>query len=427
MRFIHTSDWHLGQTLHNFDRSYEHQAFLDWLLASLKKEEADALLISGDIFDTANPSAQAQKQFYRFLQKAKQQSPHLNIVIIAGNHDSPGRLEAPAPLLEEMDVAVIGFVPRLSDGSIALDRLVLPLKNAMGDVQAWCLAIPFLRPSDVPKCEGEVKDAYMQGITLLYQQCLEHALQLRQPDQAIIALGHCHMVGGEISEESERRIVIGGTEALSASMFDANVAYAALGHLHLAQKVGKQEHLRYCGSPLPMSFAEVDYQHQVVRVDVLKDKVSAITPLFVPRAVDLLRIPKQPAPLAQVLLALTALDVAHDTPLERQAYVEVRVRLDAPEPGLRAAIEHALEGKAVRLAKIETSFAARKISESESVVLTELENLQPEDIFERLCQSKYQNKYQNEAPPELRSAFTELILSNEVSDDVNNIHVEVQA
>jgi exonuclease SbcD len=427
MRFIHTSDWHLGQTLHNFDRSYEHQAFLDWLLASLKKEEADALLISGDIFDTANPSAQAQKQFYRFLQKAKQQSPHLNIVIIAGNHDSPGRLEAPAPLLEEMDVAVIGFVPRLPDGSIALDRLVLPLKNAMGDVQAWCLAIPFLRPSDVPKCEGEVKDPYMQGITLLYQQCLEHALQLRQPDQAIIALGHCHMVGGEISEESERRIVIGGTEALSASMFDANVAYAALGHLHLAQKVGKQEHLRYCGSPLPMSFAEVDYQHQVVRVDVLKDKVSAITPLFVPRAVDLLRIPKQPAPLAQVLLALTALDVAHDTPLERQAYVEVRVRLDAPEPGLRAAIENALEGKAVRLAKIETSFAARKISESESVVLTELENLQPEDIFERL----YQNKYQNEAPPELRSAFTELILSNEVSDDVsndvNNINGEVQA
>ena len=426
MRFIHTSDWHLGQTLHNFDRSYEHQAFLDWLLASLKKEEADALLISGDIFDTANPSAQAQKQFYRFLQKAKQQSPHLNIVIIAGNHDSPGRLEAPAPLLEEMDVAVIGFVPRLPDGSIALDRLVLPLKNAMGDVQAWCLAIPFLRPSDVPKCDatlGEVKDAYMQGITLLYQQCLEHALQLRQPDQAIIALGHCHMVGGEISEESERRIVIGGTEALSASMFDANVAYAALGHLHLAQKVGKQERLRYCGSPLPMSFAEVDYQHQVVCVDVLKDKVSAITPLFVPRAVDLLRIPKQPAPLAQVLLALTALDIAHDTPLERQAYIEVRVRLDAPEPGLRAAIENALEGKAVRLAKIETSFAARKISESESVVLTELENLQPEDIFERL----YQNKYQNETPPELRSAFTELILSNEVSDEVSNSKDEVQA
>nr|WP_315468049.1 exonuclease SbcCD subunit D C-terminal domain-containing protein [uncultured Undibacterium sp.] len=417
MRFIHTSDWHLGQTLHNFDRSYEHQAFLDWLIVCLVKEEAEALLISGDIFDTANPSAQAQKQFYRFLQQAKQQLPHLNIVIIAGNHDSPGRLEAPAPLLEEMDVAVIGFVPRLLDGSIDLDRLVLPLKNAAGEVKAWCLAIPFLRPSDVPKCEGEVKDPYMQGITLLYQQCLQYALTLRQPNQAnqaIIALGHCHMVGGEISEESERRIVIGGTEALSASMFDANVAYAALGHLHLAQKVGKQDHLRYCGSPLPMSFAEVDYQHQVLRVDLDQDKVSDITPILVPRAVDLLRVPKHPAPLAQVLVALTVLDLPNDTPLERQPYLEVRVRLDAPEPGLRAAIENAIEGKALRLAKIETSFAAKKISESETVTLTELENLQPEDIFQRL----YQNKYQNEAPPELRSAFTELMLANGSSDEV---------
>ena len=414
MLFIHTSDWHLGQTLHNFDRSYEHQAFLDWLIVCLVKEEAEALLISGDIFDTANPSAQAQKQFYRFLQQAKRQLPHLNIVIIAGNHDSPGRLEAPAPLLEEMDVAVIGFVPRLPDGSIDLDRLVLPLKNAAGEIKAWCLAIPFLRPSDVPKCEGEVKDPYMQGITLLYQQCLQYALNLRQPDQAIIALGHCHMVGGEISEESERRIVIGGTEALSVSMFDTNVAYAALGHLHLAQKVGKQEHLRYCGSPLPMSFAEVDYQHQVLRVDLDQGKVSAITPILVPRAVDLLRVPKHPAPLAQVLVALTELDVPSDTPLERQPYLEVRVRLDAPEPGLRAAIENAIEGKALRLAKIETSFAAKKISESETVTLTELENLQPEDIFQRL----YQNKYQNEAPPELRSAFTELMLANGSSDEV---------
>nr|WP_315481344.1 exonuclease SbcCD subunit D C-terminal domain-containing protein [uncultured Undibacterium sp.] len=417
MRFIHTSDWHLGQTLHNFDRSYEHQAFLDWLIVSLVKEEADALLISGDIFDTANPSALAQKQFYRFLQQAKQQLPHLNIVIIAGNHDSPGRLEAPAPLLEDMDVAVIGFVPRLPDGSIDLDRLVLPLKNAAGEIKAWCLAIPFLRPSDVPKCEGEVKDPYMQGITLLYQQCLQYALTLRLPNQAnqaIIALGHCHMVGGEISEESERRIVIGGTEALSASMFDANVAYAALGHLHLAQKVGKQDHLRYCGSPLPMSFAEVDYQHQVLRVDLDQDKVSDIAPILVPRAVDLLRVPKHPAPLAQVLVALAALDVPSDTPLERQPYLEVRVRLDAPEPGLRAAIENAIEGKALRLAKIETSFAAKKISDSETVTLTELENLQPEDIFQRL----YQNKYQNEAPPELRSAFTELMLVNGSSDEV---------
>ncbi len=376
MRFIHTSDWHLGQTLHQFERNTEHQAFLDWLTATLVHQKADALLISGDIFDTANPSAAAQKQFYRFLQQAKAAQPHLQIVIIAGNHDSPGRLEAPAPLMESLDATVIGFVPRDTEGNIDLQRLIVPLRDAAGDIAAYCMAIPFLRPGDVPRIE-DAKDPYMEGIALLYQQTLEYALNLRQPQQAIIALGHCHMTGGEISEESERRIVIGGTEALSANMFDNHVAYAALGHLHLAQKVGKQDHLRYCGSPIPLSFAEVDYQHQVLRVDLDGEHVSNITPLFVPRAVELLRVPRQPQVLAKVLVALTALDIPRDTPTDRMPFLEVRVLLDAPEPGLRATIEQALEGKPVRLAKIETSFVKKTRQISDNNTMAELENYNP--------------------------------------------------
>jgi len=409
LRFIHTSDWHLGQTLHQFDRSFEHQAFLDWLSDTLVSEQADALLISGDIFDTANPSAAAQKQFYRFLQQSKARLPQLQIVIIAGNHDSPGRLEAPAPLLDELNINVTGFVPRLADGNIDIASLLVPLKNAHGDIAAWCLAIPFLRPGDVPRVEN-ANDPYMEGIALLYRQVLQHAIDIREPQQAIIALGHCHMVGGEISEESERRIVIGGTEALSASIFDSNVAYAALGHLHLAQKVGKQEHLRYCGSPLPLSFAEVDYRHQVVRVDLHENQVSAITPLYVSRAVALLRVPEKPAPLAQVLVALTALDIPHDTPPERMPFLEVRVRLNAPEPGLRAAIEQALEGKPVRLAKIETSFTQKESSITDRVELDELEKLHPDQIFDRLYQSKFGDENQGGTPPEISAAFAELLL-----------------
>lgn len=410
MRFIHTSDWHLGQTLHQFDRSFEHQAFLDWLSDTLVSEQADALLISGDIFDTANPSAAAQKQFYRFLQQSKARLPQLQIVIIAGNHDSPGRLEAPAPLLDELNIRVTGFVPRLTDGNIDIASLLVPLKNGHGEIAAWCMAIPFLRPGDVPRVEN-ANDPYMEGIALLYRQVLQHAIDIREPQQAIVALGHCHMVGGEISEESERRIVIGGTEALSASIFDSNVAYTALGHLHLAQKVGKQEHLRYCGSPLPLSFAEVDYRHQVVRVDLQENQVSAITPLYVPRAVALLRVPVKPAPLAQVLVALTALDIPHDTPPERMPFLEVRVRLNAPEPGLRAAIEQALEGKPVRLAKIETSFAQKESSITDRAELDELERLHPDQIFDRLYQSKFGDESQGRTPPEISAAFAELLLA----------------
>ena len=413
MRLLHTSDWHLGQSLHNFERHYEHQRFLDWLLDTIVAEQADALLIAGDIFDNANPSSASQKQLYRFLQRAKERVPHLNLVVIGGNHDSPGRLEAPGPLLEAHGTRVIGAVQRDADGALDIEALVLPLTGADGAVQAWCLAVPFLRPGDVPRvvvaaesAPGPVADPYLAGIALLYRQALALALEKRQPGQAILAMGHCHMIDGQMSADSERRIVIGGTEMLPAGIFDPAIAYAALGHLHLAQAVGKQDHIRYCGSPIPLSFAEVGYQHQVLRIDLEGDAVREIVPIAIPRAVQLLRVPAKPALIAQVLEELAALDVA-DAPVEQQPFLEVRVRLDAPEPGLRARIEAALDGKPVRLAKIETSSAARGSAvDAEVMTLDRLEQLKPDDIFRQL----YQQRFGNDAPPDQLSAFAELML-----------------
>ena len=407
MRLLHTSDWHLGQSLHNFERHYEHQRFLDWLLDTAVAEQADALLIAGDIFDNANPSAASQKQLYRFLQQAKQRMPHLNLIVIAGNHDSPGRLEAPGPLLEAHGTRVIGAVQRDAEGAIDVESLVLPLTGRSGAVEAWCLAVPFLRPGDVPRVEAEEgADPYLAGIALLYKQALELALSKRADGQAILAMGHCHMVDGQMSNDSERRIVIGGTEMLPAGIFDPAIAYAALGHLHLAQSVGKQQHIRYCGSPIPLSFAEVGYQHQILRVDIDGAAVREIAPLMVPRAVDLLRIPARPAPLAQVLEELAALEAA-DAPSDRQPFLEVRVLLDAPEPGLRSRIETALDGKPVRLAKIETSSAARASSiDTDVMTLDQLEKLKPDDIFRQL----YQQRFGNDAPADTLAAFAELML-----------------
>lgn len=417
MRLLHTSDWHLGQTLHNFDRAYEHQCFLDWLLDTIVAEQTDALLIAGDIFDNANPSAASQKQLYRFLQQAKQRAPLLDIVIIAGNHDSPGRLEAPAPLLEAHGISVVGHILRDAHGAIDIERLLVPLHDADGKVKAWCLAIPFLRPGDVPRVAAPAPDPlaepsappdpYLAGIALLYAQACALALARRTPEQAIVAMGHCHMVDGQASLESERRIVIGGTEALPARIFDPAIAYAALGHLHLAQRVGQSSERRYCGSPLPLSFAEVGYQHQILRIDLDGAVARDVTALPVPRAVDLLRVPAKPAPLEQVLAALEALDVP-PAALHAQPYLEVRVRLDAPEPGLRARIEAALGDKPVRLAKIETSSAARAgAPEASGLTLDQLAQLQPDDIFKRL----YRQKFDSDAPPEQLSAFAELMIA----------------
>ena len=405
MRLLHTSDWHLGQTLHNYERGYEHQRFLDWLLDILVAERVDVLLVAGDVFDNANPSAASQKQLYVFLQQARARLPALQLIVVAGNHDSAGRLEAPGPLLAAHGTHVIGHVLRDDAGQIDLERLLLPLTGSDGQVQAWCLAVPFLRPGDVPKLPaGDTQDAYLGGIALLYRQLTDLALARRQPGQAILAMGHCHMVGGEMSNDSERRIVIGGTEMLPSGIFDASIAYAALGHLHKAQAVGGQEHIRYCGSPIPLSFAEVNYRHQVLCLDIDGETLQSVRVIAVPRAVPLLRVPATPAPISEVLAQLAALDVP-DAPAEAQPFLEVRVRLDAPEPGLRTRIETALDGKPVRLAKIETSSAARA-SAPDNMTLDQLGQLQPDDIFRRL----YQQKYAKEAPPELLSGLAELLL-----------------
>ncbi|WP_432379091.1 exonuclease SbcCD subunit D C-terminal domain-containing protein [Duganella sp. P38] len=407
MRLLHTSDWHLGQSLHNFERHYEHQRFLDWLLDAIVAEQADVLLIAGDVYDNANPSAATQKQLYRFLRLAKERVPHLNLVIIAGNHDSPGRLDAPGPLLEAHGTRVIGAAQRGADGEIDIESLVLPLTGRSGEIEAWCLAVPFLRPGDVPRVPAEEGvDPYLAGIALLYQQAFALAQSKRQEGQAIVAMGHCHMVDGQMSSDSERRIVIGGTEMLPAGIFDPAIAYAALGHLHLAQHVGKQEHIRYSGSPLPLSFAEVNYAHQILRIDLQGAGVREIVPVPVPRAVELLRVPSRPAPLTQVLEELEAL-APPEAPAEQQPYLEVRVLLEQPEPGLRARIEAALDGKHVRLAKIETSTAARDSSiDKEVMTLDQLEKLKPDDIFRQL----YEQRFGNPAPADQLSAFAELML-----------------
>jgi DNA repair protein SbcD/Mre11 len=408
VRLLHTSDWHLGQTLHNYDRVYEHQCFLDWLVDTLESEKTDALLIAGDIFDNANPSAESQKQFYRFLNAAKRRIPHLNIVIIAGNHDSAGRLEAPTPLLDAFDVTVVGATHPSLSSAIDLGRLIAPLRTRDGEIAAHCLAIPFLRPGDVPRVETD-GDPYQEGVRLLYRRVLDLALSRRENDQAIIALGHCHMHGGLISEESERRIVIGGSEALSVDIFDPAMAYVALGHLHRAQKVGHREGVRYCGSPLPMSFTEIAYPHQVVRVDLTGDALTDITPIRIPRSVRLLRVPEQPAPMDDVLEMLATLDLP-DKPLEAQPYLQVRVQLAGPEPGLRSRIDTALADKKVRLVRIETCYKNRAKTESDHPrSLDEFNRLKPEEIFRKLHQS---SKYGGEPSAALIAAFNELLLES---------------
>nr|WP_314480440.1 exonuclease SbcCD subunit D C-terminal domain-containing protein [uncultured Pseudomonas sp.] len=387
MRLFHTSDWHLGQSLHGQERDFEHACFLDWLLGQLHLRQPDALLIAGDVFDTVNPPVKAQERLYDFIVKAHEQQPKLDIVMIAGNHDSGSRIELPAPLMRRLRTHALGRVHWLDDGQLDVERLLIPLTNARGKVTAWCLALPFLRPAEVTGLQ--LGDDYLQGITKVHQQLIAAAQARQRKDQALIAISHAHMAGGAVSEDSERSLIIGNAEALPAKLFDKAIGYVALGHLHKPQKVNREDRIRYSGSPIPLSFAEVNYPHQVLEVTFDGAALTSIEARPVPRAVPLLRI--GPAALDEVLTELANLPVVDllEDP-NRQPWLEVRVVLNEPQPDLRQQIETALHEKAVRLIRIGAEYAGRT-AEDEGPAFVELAQMTPQDLFGRAWAQAYGN------------------------------------
>ncbi|KAF0866210.1 exonuclease SbcCD subunit D C-terminal domain-containing protein [Pseudomonas sp. LD120] len=391
MRLFHTSDWHLGQNLHGQERDFEHACFLEWLLRQLKHEQPDVLLIAGDVFDTVNPPVKAQERLYDFIVNAHEQQPALTIVMIAGNHDSGSRIELPAPLMRRLRTHALGRVLWLDDGQLDAERLLLPLPDASGAIVAWCLALPFLRPAEVTG--PQLGDDYLKGIAQVHAWLIAAANARRQPGQALIAVSHAHMAGGSVSEDSERSLIIGNAEALPATLFGADISYVALGHLHKPQKVNGEERIRYSGSPIPLSFSEIDYKHQILDVHLDGQTLVSVEPRLIPRAVNLQRL--GPAPLGEILTQLGELpDIDLLAEEQRQPWLEVRVRLDEPQPDLRQQVESALQGKAVRLVRIAAEYAGKggRDGEDETAELIELDQLSPEELFRRAWRDAYANE-----------------------------------
>lgn len=405
MKILHTADWHLGQLFYEYDRSFEHQAFLNWLLETISEEEIEVLLVSGDVFDISNPAAASIRMFYSFLQKATTANPQLQIVITAGNHDSASRLEAPKPLLESSHIHIVGTIEKNADGSINYQKLCIPLRNKSGEIQTWCLAIPFLRMGDYPAV-AEAENPYMEGVAALYREVFAFANQHKKAHETIIAMGHLHTQQAEISEmDKTERLIMGGVECVSADSFHRDIKYIALGHIHKAQRIGGKEHIRYSGSPLPMSFSERKYKHQVVIFD-LQNELTDLKTIEIPVTIPLLQIPPKPAPLDELIAQLHQLKEKNND--ENAPYLEVQVLLSEPEPGLRHKIETALIGKNVKLARIQPHYLHKKSRAIESVSQELLNELQPVDVFTK----SYQSKYNSEVPEHLMALFQQTV--NEV-------------
>jgi exonuclease SbcD len=402
MRVLHTSDWHLGHTLQDVTRDHEHAAFLTWLLATCVHEQPDVMVITGDVFDSATPPASAERMWFELLAGARRARPAMDIVAIAGNHDSPARLGAPAAVLRELGVHVVGALPRHPDGTLDVDRILVPVAGGRGLVAA----VPFLRPSDVERRRDEPLIDSDDPLGTIYGEVLAAARARRASDQALIVLGHLYMTGAAPSLLSERRVSIGGQEAAPFRLFPDDIDYVALGHMHRAQRVGR-ETIRYAGAPIALALDEVGYRHQVVVVDFAGGRVAEIRAIDVPQVNDILRIPRRgAAPLADVLDAIAALPMRLDGDDPSRPYLEVVVALDRPEPRLRTAIETALDGKRPRLVRLGTELTGDGAALGDRVAARRLAELDPRDVFGRLWARDHAE------PPsaEVRGAFERLLL-----------------
>ncbi|MEL3919665.1 exonuclease SbcCD subunit D C-terminal domain-containing protein [Aeromonas enteropelogenes] len=400
MKILHTADWHLGHQLHGHDRRFEHDAFLDWLTDTLKARQIDALLVAGDLFDTANPPASAWQQLYRFLARLRAEMPNLDMVLIGGNHDSPSKLDAPHELLRAFDLHLVGSISRDKDGQLETDRLLVPLHDNEGKVAAWCAAVPFLRSSDLrvePLAEG--RDRLIEGVRQIYAEVLAEGRKRCEQDQALIAMGHAYLAAGQLSELSERRVLGGNQHALPADIF-TGADYTALGHLHLAQRPAEGVH--YSGSPLPLSLTETGYRHQVLEVTLEAGQLAAVEAIPVPRSVEMIRLPL--GSLDEALAAIDALELP-DRPQEAQPFLEVRLLLPKPEARIRERILAALAGKPVRLARINTQYQGSGQGLADGRERRRLDELSPTEVF-RLC---YQRQFEGEPEVGLVASFEEIL------------------
>ncbi|HSQ41215.1 MAG TPA: exonuclease SbcCD subunit D C-terminal domain-containing protein [Fibrobacteraceae bacterium] len=393
LRLLHTSDWHLGQSLRDLDRSEEHLAFLSWLGDLLEREfqagnPFHATLIAGDVFDNPNPSARAQGLFYEFLERARH---FTQLVVIAGNHDSAERLQAPSPLFSRLGIHIIGHWPE--DNQPA--ELVIPVQ---GDREsALILAMPFLRLGDLGSFQaGQAADHFAQAHKKRYQQLLETAQahpQFQKNEQTtLIGMGHCFVSGAATNEETERRV--GLQDELPLEVFPLNLAYLALGHLHRPQRVGKHEFMHYCGSPLPLGFSEAGYAHQILDVCLQGGICASVTPVPVPAFRPWLRVPVQHASWADVLQQIDQLEPlsgrSANDPLRPLLEVRLLPGLDVPTD-LRERLQERLADKWPLFFRIDVFQASARnhIAEAPQEDLLALEDLSPLEVFRSLCAEEH--------------------------------------
>ena len=263
MKFAHIADLHIGKRVHDFSMLEDQRYILEEMLRIFDEEKVDGVLIAGDVYDKTVPSAEAVQVFDDFITKlAKMERP---VYMISGNHDSAERLAFGAQLFENNGV----YISPVYEGEVKK----VEVEDVYGTVNIWLL--PFLKPATVRHAlQREDINTYEEGVVAALQGCEIDT------EQRNILVAHQFVTGADRSDSEETSV--GGLDNVSAEVFE-DFDYVALGHIHRAQKMGR-ETLRYSGTSLKYSFSEADHKKSVTIVELLeKGRVEIHVVPLVPR------------------------------------------------------------------------------------------------------------------------------------------------
>ena len=362
MKIIHTADWHIGHELYGYDREEEFGYFFTQLADLMAEEQPDALLVSGDVYDSYMPSNAAVKQLNTALLSLHEASPETEIILTAGNHDSGLRLEAAAPPWLSHRIHLIGTI----DPTLERNRIEIEGKGVV-------MAIPFCYPANFPHQESDKVEERQKSF---FQRVSE---QLSKESLPTVLMAHLYLSDARLNGNRQSRDIVGGSEAMPLSDVGTGYDYLALGHIHRRQQLSNQAH--YSGSPLPISFDE-PAEHGVLVVELDRGKTPRVDFRALATARPLLTLPEQAVSYSDAIDLLRTMDA------DEQAYIRLHVLGEPDKPLPFDYLEQAtkaLEGKSARYCTVmmeyPESVAAERV-EQRMVSPDELNTYSPQRIVE---------------------------------------------
>ena len=247
MKILHTSDWHLGHTIYNYDRTEEQTDMLNQIVEIVNNEKPDLFLLCGDVYHTAQPSASVQTMFVKALMNIHNAHPEMTIIITAGNHDSGSRHEIFSAALETMKIYTIGNLTKEN-----FDKHIIEIPN-----KGYVIAIPYTHERNIP--EG------------FFQQIIDYTIKQNTNNLPIIMSAHTTVKGCDFSgHDHASEYTVGGIDTFDIYQMGEGYDYLALGHIHHEQFVHSGRHnVRYSGSPIQISFDE-NYPHSISIIEIDK-------------------------------------------------------------------------------------------------------------------------------------------------------------